>query len=245
MSDTIIYGRHPVTEAIQSAKTFDKVLFQQGIKGEFEREVRTLCKRYNIPMQIVPKERLSHLSKGKNHQGIIGLMSAIKYQRLKNILHNWDDDTKAPLFLVVDGVTDVRNIGAIARSAELAGVDALVLSQKKTAPINAEAIKASAGALTKLPVCREKSISSVVDFLQLKDIQVLASDLKAIDKVYEMDFKTPTAIIVGSENRGVNPHLLEKVDETFIIPQVGASDSFNVSVATGIILYEVMRQRGA
>lgn len=239
---SIIYGRHPVIDAIKSGSPFDKILLQKGIRGEFEKEVRHLTKSHNIPCQVVPKERLSKFVKG-NHQGIVGFLSMIRYYTLENVLPMIYEKSEVPLVLLLDGITDVRNFGAIARSAEICGVHAIVIPQRGNAQINEEAIKTSAGALTRIPICREKSLISAMEYLALSGIQTYASDLKGEKKLFEIDWKQPAAIIMGSEGEGVSFPVLKKVNQNFIIPQVGTTDSFNVSVATGIILYEVGRQR--
>ena len=241
-NDQLIYGRHPVVDALKSGKAMDKVLLQQGIRGPFEREIRLLTRKFNVPLQIVPKERMSRWTKG-NHQGIIGLLSPIHYYLLEDVLPMIFERQEAPLILVLDGVTDVRNLGAIARSAECLGAHALVLPKKGSAQINADALKTSAGALTKIPVCREQSLSGALELLKLSGVKVCSSDLKASKRIQEMDWTGPVAILIGSEGRGVNPVFSQEADEQFIIPQVGETESLNVSVATGIILYEVLRQR--
>lgn len=240
---SIIYGRHPVVDAIKSGTSIDKVILQQGIRGEFEKEIRQLTKAHNVPLQVAPKERLSKFSRG-NHQGVIGLLSLISYYQLEDVLPMIYEKSETPLILILDGVTDVRNFGAIARSAEVCGVHALVIPQRGTAQINAEALKTSAGALTRIPVCREKSLVTAMDYLQLSGIQTFASDLKASKKIFELDLTQPVAMVIGSEDEGVSRAILNRVSQNFIIPQRGETDSFNVSVATGIMLYEVMRQRG-
>jgi 23S rRNA (guanosine2251-2'-O)-methyltransferase len=238
----IIYGRHPVMEAVKAGKSIDKVMLQQGIRGEYEKELRFICKKNDVQLQVVPKERLNRFING-NHQGVIGFMSLIEYQSIENILPQVYEQSETPLFLILDGVTDVRNFGAIARSAEIAGVHAIIIPQKGAALINADAIKTSAGALTKIPVCRENSLVNTIEFLQNSGVQVFASSLEAEGLIQNLDFKIPVALIVGSEDLGVQQSVMRKADKTFIIPQVGTGDSFNVSVAAGIMLYEVMRQR--
>jgi 23S rRNA (guanosine2251-2'-O)-methyltransferase len=178
-----------------------------------------------------------------NHQGIVGFLSMIRYYTLENVLPMIYEKSEVPLVLLLDGITDVRNFGAIARSAEICGVHAIVIPQRGNAQINEEAIKTSAGALTRIPICREKSLISAMEYLELSGIQTYASDLKGEKKLFEIDWKQPAAIIMGSEGEGVSFPVLKKVNQNFIIPQVGTTDSFNVSVATGIILYEVVRQR--
>lgn len=241
-SKKLIYGRHPVMDALNSGTPMDKLILQQGVRGDFERDIRKLSKKLNIPLQVVPKERMKAITSG-NHQGIIGMMSLLTYYRVEDILPMVYEQSESPLLLLLDGVTDVRNFGAIARSAECSGVHALVIPKKGAAQINAEALKTSAGALNIIPVCRESSLSAAIEQLQMAGVQVFASDLKAEKEIYDMDFSGPVAIVVGSEGEGVSRPILNKVDETFIIPQKGNTDSFNVSVASGIMLYEVMRQR--
>ncbi len=240
--DLMIYGRQPVLDAIEAGKTVDKLLLQQGTRGDFEKEIRQLGREHGIPVQVVPKERLNKFVRG-NHQGIIGFLSLVAYYRLEDVLPGIFESGQTPLILLLDGITDVRNFGAIARSAEIAGAQTIVTSLKGSAQINADAMKTSAGALAKIPVCRETSIMAAVELLQASGVHVFASDLQASKMVFEMDFRQPTAVIIGSEGEGVNPALLRQADELFVIPQVGTTDSFNVSVATGIILYETMRQR--
>lgn len=238
----IIYGRHPIIDSIKAGQAFDKIMLQQGIRGEYEKELRYTCRQFDIPLQVVPKERLNRFTKS-NHQGVIGFISLITYQSLENVLPAIYENSETPLLLILDGVTDVRNFGAIARTAEIAGVHAIIVPKKGAALINSDAIKTSAGALTKIAVCRETSLFTVVEFLQNSGVQVFASDLQAEKMSYKLDFTVPTALIIGSEDLGVQEGLLRRADETFIIPQVGTTDSYNVSVATGMMLYEVIRQR--
>ncbi|GJM34653.1 MAG: 23S rRNA (guanosine(2251)-2'-O)-methyltransferase RlmB [Saprospiraceae bacterium] len=241
----IIYGRHPVVDAIKSGATLDKLLLQQGIRGEFEKEIRHLCREYDIPLQVVPKERINRLVKGNpNHQGLVGMLSLIPYYKLEDVLPTIYERSEIPLIVLLDGITDVRNLGAIARSAECCGAHALVIAHKGSAQINAEAIKSSAGALTTLPVCREQSMTKAMSILAVAGIQVLAGSLKAEKLLHHLDLKVPLALVVGSEGDGISNAVAQDADELFKIPQKGITDSFNVSVAAGIMLYEVMQQRG-
>jgi 23S rRNA (guanosine2251-2'-O)-methyltransferase len=241
-SAELIYGRHPVVEALENGRTFEKVVLSSGLHGEFEKRVRWLCKEVNVPLQIVPKERLNAITR-KNHQGILAFVSPIPFYELEDILPMIYEKGESPLIVLVDGVTDVRNIGAIARSAEAAGAHVLVLPKKGSAQINEEAMKTSAGALNIIPVCRVNSLMHAVDFLQMNGIQVIAADLAGEKMIYDIDLTGPLALVMGDEHKGVNRMLLEKVNHPFKIPMRGQTDSFNVSVATGIILYEVMRQQ--
>jgi 23S rRNA (guanosine2251-2'-O)-methyltransferase len=239
----LIFGRHPVVEAIEAGQPIDKIMLQQGIRGEFEKQIRYLSKVHQIPLQYLPKERMEKLTKG-NHQGIIGYLALIQYFRVEDILPTIYDKGETPLLLILDGITDVRNFGAVARSCACCGVHTIITPSKGSAQINAEAIKASAGALNNIPVCRENSLNNTIEWLQSLGVQVLASDLQSKTPLFELDLKRPTAVIMGAEDIGVSPSLLEKADERFIIPQYDRSNSFNVSVASGIVLYETLRQRG-
>lgn len=239
---TIIVGRHPIVDAIDAGKNFDKIILQKGIDRDFDRQVKQLCRQFDIPLQIVPKEKLNRIFKGQ-HQGVIGFLSLVDYYRLEDVLPTIFEQSHTPLILLLDGITDVRNFGAIARSAEICGVNAIVVPQKGSAQITPEAIKTSAGALTKIIICREPSISKAVDYLQLSGISVLASLLGAEKLLAECELTAPIAVVIGSEGKGVSPTVQKKVNQSFMIPQKGTTDSFNVSVATGIILYEVMKQR--
>lgn len=241
----LIYGRHPIADAIRAGKLFEKVLMQQGLRGEAEVEIRQLTKQFSIPLSVVPKEKLAKMAGGNqaNHQGFLGFLALVEYQKLDEVLPFVYEKGENPLILLLDGVTDVRNFGAIARSAEVMGVQAIVVPTQGTALLNAEAMKASAGALSRISICREKNLSHVLDYLAQAGVQVVASDLKGEKKVFDVDFTLPTAILMGSEGEGINRALLRRADDTFIIPQVGTTDSLNVSVATGVILYEALRQR--
>ena len=239
----LIFGRHPVTEALQSGKPFDKVFLQQGIRGPLEKELRMLCKTHRVPLKVIPKERLDRLA-GGNHQGVAGYVALVHYQQLEDVLPFLFEQEDFPLIVLLDGVTDVRNFGSIARSAECCGVGTLVIPRKGSAQVNAEAVKSSAGALLRIPICRESSIVAAVEMLQLSGVSVYASDLKADGPIMDMDFTGPVALVLGAEGDGVSEAVLRKVDKRFVIPQRGETDSFNVSVAAGIMLYEVLRQRG-
>ncbi len=238
----IIFGRHPVLDAVRAGLSVDKVILQQGVRGEFEKEVRQLCKGTGIPMVVVPKERMGKWTRG-NHQGVVALISAISFYRLEQVLPSVFERGETPLFLILDGITDVRNFGAIARTAEVCGAHGLVVPRKHSAWINAEAMKTSAGALAHLPVCREPALGDAVELFKQSGIQVLASDLRAEKYLFDLDLRVPTALILGAEGEGISPALRQVADEIFIIPQKGITDSLNVSVAAGMMMYEAMRQR--
>lgn len=244
MTETnLIYGHHPVTEAIRAGKPVEKVFFQQGIRGEMEKEVRRLTKEYGIPLQVVPREKLNKMVRG-NHQGVAAFLSPVAFQSLEDVLPFVFEQGETPLLVLLDGITDVRNFGAICRSAECAGAHAVVIPQSGSAPANEEAMKASAGALARVRVCRVRSLFSTVEWLQESGVQVIATALSERSiPVYEADFSLPTAILMGSEGEGVHAKLIKMADAVVKIPQATDFDSFNVSVATGIVLYEAMRQR--
>lgn len=240
----LIYGRHPVTDAIRAGLSVDKVVLQQGLRGDFEKEVRYLCRERQIPLQVVPRERFSKWVQG-NHQGVIAFIAPVVFQRVEMVLPSVYERGEIPFFLVLDGVTDVRNFGAIARTAEVLGVHALVVPMKNTALVNAEAMKASAGALSHIPVCRETSLVNALTLMQESGVRIFGSDLEAGRTIFEVDLTGPSALILGSEGKGIHPALLKMADETFLIPQSGVTDSLNVSVAAGIMVYETVRQRWA
>ena len=242
VQDKLVYGRHPVMEALQSTRQVEKVLLQSGVRGDFEKTIRQLCKEHLVPLQVVPKERLNSLVKG-NHQGVLAWLAVIDYQLLEDIVPQLFEQGKTPLLLVLDGVSDVRNFGAIARSAEVCDAHALVVSKKGGASINADAVKTSAGALNRIPVCRERSILAAVTWLKDAGVRVLASHLEGEKLLPQCDLKGPIAFVLGAEDKGISPEVAQEADEVFQIPQLGRGNSFNVSVAAGIILYEAIRQR--
>ncbi|MDQ1086272.1 MULTISPECIES: 23S rRNA (guanosine(2251)-2'-O)-methyltransferase RlmB [unclassified Siphonobacter] len=234
-----IFGIQPVLEAIRAGKEIDKLLVQRELGNV---EVLEFARLRNIPTQKVPKQKLDQITR-KNHQGVIAFISAIHYAKLENVVADIFEQGKTPLLLVLDRVTDVRNFGAIARTAECAGVQALVIPAKGGAQINSDAMKTSSGALNFLPVCRENDLLETVRFLQNSGIQVVACTEKVSKTLYEADFSVPTAIILGSEEDGISDQLLRTADELVSIPMAGRVASLNVSVANGIILYEAIRQR--
>ncbi len=235
--DPIIAGRHPVLEALKNNAPVDKVMFQKGIRGEYEKELRWLCRSRNIPLQVVPKERLGKLY-GGNHQGVLAIGTEVIYQSLEHVLPHLYEQGLTPKIVVLDGITDVRNFGAIARSAEVFGIHAIVISAKNGASANSFAVKTSAGALLRIPVCREKSMGEALKLLKTNGITLIGTDLKAKKTIREIDWKQPVAIVLGAEGAGIGSATRQVLDELCIIPQVGQTDSLNVSVAAGIIFYE-------
>jgi 23S rRNA (guanosine2251-2'-O)-methyltransferase len=241
--ESLIIGRQPLIEAIGSGRAIDKIFFQRNISGESIGEIRKLAKEYNIPIQQVPPEKLYSITKA-NHQGVIAYAALVQYLDLQQVIDHLVSAGETPLFVMLDGITDVRNIGAIARSAVCCGAQALIVPDKGIGALNEEAMKSSAGALESIRVCRVSSLLKAVDTLHLNGIHVVTSDLNAEKKLFELDFTGPSCIVMGSEDKGVQPYIAKAADEHFSIPMKGNFDSFNVSVATGIILYEAMKQRG-
>lgn len=243
MSDTIIYGRNPVIEAINTGQKIEKVFLLSNLRGELEVQVRNICKDNNIPLTKVPQRRLNDMAKGNNHQGVIAYISPVEYTTVEELLPLLIEQGKTPLLVVLDGVTDVRNMGAIARSAKVFGAHGLVIPGKGTARVSDEMVKASAGAILHLAICRENSLPVALETMQQHGLMVYATDLKAQKTIAEVDLKGPSAIILGSEDLGVSSKALQISDEQVKIPQSDHFDSLNVSVAAGILLYEVLLQR--
>ena len=221
----LIYGRHPVMEALQEGTSIDRVYLQQGVRGELEKELRQITRERNIPLLVVPKERLHKFTRA-NHQGLLALRAAIEFYRLADLLPTIYEKGDTPLIILLDGVTDVRNMGAIARSAEVCGAQGLVLPLKGGAMVNADAIKTSAGALNNLPVCREPSLVTAIKLLIESGVQVLASSLEATDQLQELDLTAPTAFVLGSEHSGISPAVARVASQSFIIPQKGKNRFF-------------------
>ncbi len=237
-----IIGRQPIIEALRSGRSIERIFIQRNAGGDIIHTIRELANQHRVPVNAVPPEKLDHLSRA-NHQGCIAIASLVTYHDLQDVISFIVDKGETPLFLMLDGITDVRNIGAIARSALCCGAQAIILPEKGIAPLNEEAVKTSAGALEQMYVCRENNLLKAADILRLNGIQVLASDGKAKPFLHTCDFKIPAAIIMGAEDTGIQPELLKKADAIFRIPMASDFDSFNVSVAAGIILYEAMKQR--
>lgn len=241
-NDHFIFGIHPAIEAIKSGKEMDRILLQKNLRGESFRELFTLIRELEIPFQFVPVEKLNRLSK-QNHQGVIAYVTDISYQKIEDILPLLYERGRVPLILLLDGITDVRNMGAIARTAECAGVDAIVIPVKGSAMINSEAIKTSAGALYKVPVCRTSSVIETLTLMKDSGLQVMAATEKGDRSYTSVNFASPLVLILGSEGTGISGELLDLCDEQIMIPLAGEISSLNVSVASGVILFEIIRQR--
>jgi 23S rRNA (guanosine2251-2'-O)-methyltransferase len=239
---SLIIGRQPLVEALQSGKSIDKILLQKNTVGDVINTIRQLAREKNIPIQVVPVEKLNGMTKA-NHQGLIAFVARVAYMDLQEVIDHVVGNGELPLFLMLDGVTDVRNIGAIARSAVCCGAHAIIIPDKGVGALNEEAMKSSAGALEMIHICRVGSLLKAVDTLHLNGIKVFTSEMRATENVYELPFEDPCCIIMGDEGKGVQPYLAKAADHFFKIPMAGEFDSFNVSVASGIILYEAMKHR--
>lgn len=229
-------------EAIESGKEIEKVFLQPNLTSTVAKDLQHKLRENNIQFQYVPLERLNRIT-GKNHQGVIAYLSEITYQKIEHILPFLFEQGITPLLLILDEITDVHNMGAIVRTAECAGAHAVVVPQKGSALINAEGMKASAGALNIMPVCREKSLAETVLFMQNSGIQVIACNEKTETAYTHVDLTAPTAFIMGSEGKGISEELLRLCDKQVKIPLMGKIDSLNVSVSAGIVLFEAVRQR--
>ncbi|MDH6359251.1 23S rRNA (guanosine(2251)-2'-O)-methyltransferase RlmB [Parabacteroides sp. PF5-9] len=238
----MIFGIRTVIEAIQAEKEIDKILVRKDLQGELSKELFTTLKGRDIPVQRVPAERLDRVTR-KNHQGVIAFISAIMYHSLEDIIPFVYEKGKDPFIVLLDGITDVRNFGAIARTCECAGVDAIVIPSKGSVTVNADAMKTSAGALNILPVCKEKNINQAIRFLQQSGVKVYAATEKASEIYTQVAYEGPVAIVMGAEDLGVSPENLRICDELIKIPQFGTIGSLNVSVASSVIIYEIVRQR--
>ncbi len=241
-SKEYIFGIRAVIEAIKSGKTIDKLMISSGLKGELFHELMILVKEFQISFQYVPNERINRVTM-KNHQGVLAFISPIEFQNIENILPSLYEKGETPLFIILDSVTDVRNFGAITRTAECAKVHAIIIPEKGSARISADAVKTSAGALHKIPVCRVKNLSKTIKFMQESGIQIVAATEKANENYYQVDFKVPTAILMGAEDTGVSMDYLRIADKMVNIPILGEIESLNVSVAAGILVYEAVKQR--
>lgn len=240
--DDFIFGLRPVIEAIEADKTIDKIFLQNGLQGPIYAELKSLLAKYKIRPNYVPVEKLNRFTR-KNHQGVVAFISDIPFESIEQVLPQIFEEGKTPFLLILDRLTDVRNFGAIARTAECVGIDAIILPEKGSAPINSDAIKTSAGALYNIKICKEKNLAHTVDFLQQSGVKVFAATEKAQNLIYDADFTEPCAIVMGNEETGISKEVLHHADEKIKLPIVGKTQSLNVSVACGAILYEAVRQK--
>ncbi|MBQ0024865.1 MAG: 23S rRNA (guanosine(2251)-2'-O)-methyltransferase RlmB [Bacteroidales bacterium] len=237
-----LYGMHPVEEAVRQGRKFEKVLFKKGLEGEQFRNLLSEVEERGIPYQFVPGEKLNYLVKG-SHQGVVAYLAQIEYVEFETMVENALSKRENPVFLMLDGVSDVRNFGAIARSAECAGIDGIILPAKGGAAINADAIKTSAGALLRVPACKVTNLKIPAYYLKEAGFQIVAATEKTDSSLYEVDFRKPTAIVMGSEGSGISNALLSLCDVKARIPMMGEIGSLNVSVACAVVMYECVRQR--
>ena len=238
----IIFGVKPVIEAINAGKEIDKLYIQRDISGSGLSELRNAIKKAKIPFSHVPVQKLNKMT-SSNHQGVVGYISPIDLVDIETLVPTLFEEGKTPLIFVLDKITDVRNFGAIARTAECAGVDAIVIPKRESAQINGDALKTSAGALNRIAVCKVNNLTDTVMFLQASGISIVACTEKTEDLIYDVDYKTPVAIVMGNEERGVSNQILRIADAKGKIPMLGEISSLNVSVAAGIIVYEAIKQR--
>ncbi|MEJ1239033.1 23S rRNA (guanosine(2251)-2'-O)-methyltransferase RlmB [Chryseolinea sp. T2] len=239
----MIYGTRAVIEAILAGKDIDKVMVQTGLSNELVRELFNVARERNISIQSVPAERLKRIS-SKNHQGVICMLSPVSFASVENLIAQAYEEGREPFFIMLDRVTDVRNFGAVVRTAECAGVDGIIIPDKGSAPITADAMKTSAGALNYVPVCREKDLKKTIRLLQESGIRIVACTEKTDKDLYQFSLIGPVALVVGSEEDGISDAILREADDLAKIPLKGKIGSLNVSVAAAVAMYEIVRQRG-
>ncbi|QUB42394.1 23S rRNA (guanosine(2251)-2'-O)-methyltransferase RlmB [Porphyromonas sp. oral taxon 275] len=237
----MIFGIHPLLEALEAGREIDKVMMRRGLRTEESARILALSRERSVPVQFVPEERLGRLTQ-RQHQGVIAFISEIEYTPLEELVARVYEEGRAPFIVLLDGLTDVRNFGAIARTAECAGVDALVIPERGSVSVTADAVKTSAGALHRIPVCRVSSIAAAVGLLQSSGVRVVAASEKAEERYTETALQLPLGLVMGAEDHGVSTDVLRMADSITRIPQVGAIGSLNVSVAAGILIYEAVRQ---
>lgn len=237
-----IFGIRAVMEAIEAGKDIDKVFIKKDLQGELVGELFEMIKQYGIVTQRVPIERINKITR-KNHQGVVAILSAVTYHSLENLVPQLYEDGILPFIVVLDGITDVRNFGAISRTCECVGANAVVIPERGSVSVNADAVKTSAGALHHLPVCRERNVVSAVKFLKENGYQIVAASEKASISYTEADYTGPFALVMGAEDIGISPEVLRLCDTFVSIPMFGNISSLNVSVAAGVMMYEVVRQR--
>lgn len=240
--EEFIFGTRAVLEAINANKPIDKILLKRGIDNELSQELFSRAREEKIPFQFVPIEKINRVTR-KNHQGVVALLSPVEFQKPEDVLPMVFEKGKNPLILILDQVSDVRNFGAIVRSAECAGVDAIIVPEKGSAPLSSDAIKTSAGALFNVPICRSANLLPTLLFLKDSGIKIIAATEKSELTYTKTSMNVPLAILMGSEDTGISPHLLECCDGQVKIPVFGEIESLNVSVACSLMIYEAIRQR--
>lgn len=242
MEKNYIYGIRAVIEAIESGKNIDKVLVRRDLSGDLSKELLQKMREYGVVSQKVPVEKLNRITM-KNHQGAIALLSPVSYQRLENLVPLFYEEGKTPLILILDGITDTRNFGAIGRTADCAGVDAIVIPERNSVSVTPDAMKTSAGGLLYVPVCREKNTLEAVKFLKNNGYRIVGATEKGVEPYTAADYTVPVAIVMGNEETGISDEVLRQCDDLAAIPICGNIGSLNVSVAAGVMLYEAVRQR--
>ncbi len=240
--NNLIFGIRAVMEALKAGKEIDKILIKKDLQGELAQELFAAVKGTNIFIQRVPIEKINRITR-KNHQGVIAFISPVSYLRLENIVPTLYEEGKVPFIVLLDGLTDVRNFGAIARTCECAGVDAIVIPERGSVSVTPDAVKTSAGALLHLPVCRERSIPEALHYLQSCGVKIVAASEKASELYTTPDYTVPVAVVMGAEDVGLSPQTLRYCETRVALPQRGQIGSLNVSVAAGVMIYEVVRQR--
>jgi 23S rRNA (guanosine2251-2'-O)-methyltransferase len=243
IKNTTIFGLRAIIEAIESGSSINKVYLQKGLRGSLYFELEKLIREHKIATSTVPVEKLNRLSKNNNHQGAVAQISPIEFFDLEKLIDKTIEEKKVPFFLILDQISDVRNFGAIIRTAECTGVNGIIIQKNGSAPVNAETIKTSAGAAFKMPICKVDHIKDALFLLQAAEIKTVAATEKTENSIYDINFNQPIAVIMGSEHRGVNPSVLKMADYKAKLPLLGDIESLNVSVACGVFLYEAIRQR--
>lgn len=238
----ILIGRKPVMEALEQGTVIEKLFLLRSATGQEINAIRQLAKEQNVPLSQVPIEKLNGLTRAQ-HQGVVAWTSLLQYVDLQSAISHVVEQGQTPLFMLLDGLTDVRNIGAIARSALCCGAHGLILPTSSSASLTEDAIKTSAGALRKIMLCRVPSVPQAIDILRLNGIQVMGTQMQGSVPIYDADFTAPSCIVMGAEDTGISKDVLRRADQLIKIPMVTQFDSLNVSVAAGMILYEALRQR--
>ncbi|MBQ9820575.1 MAG: 23S rRNA (guanosine(2251)-2'-O)-methyltransferase RlmB [Muribaculaceae bacterium] len=237
-----IYGVHAVLEAIDAGKDIDKILLSKTLNDETAKEISERARQLRVPVQRVPVQKIDRITR-RNHQGVLAMMAAVTYYRVEDLVPQLFDEGVNPFVVVLDGVTDVRNFGAVARTCECAGVNAIVIPERESVSVNADAVKTSAGALNYLPVCRERNLVNAVKLLRDSGFKIVGTSDKQHLPYTKADYTGPVAIVLGAEDKGISPEIMKLCDTQVLIPEFGNINSLNVSVAGGIMIYEVVRQR--
>ena len=237
-----IYGIHAVLEALDAGQDIDKILLSKTLNAETVQKISDMARQLRVPMQRVPVQKIDRITR-RNHQGVLAMMAAVTYYHVEDLVPQLFDKGENPFFVVLDGVTDVRNFGAVARTCDCASVSAIVIPDRESVSVNADAVKTSAGALNYLPVCRESNLAKAVKLMRDSGIKIVGTDDKTRTNYTKADFTGPVAIVLGSEDKGISPEIKKLCDTLVTIPEFGHINSLNVSVAGGIIIYEVVRQR--